>query len=172
MASAHPAQFVYPSRLPLKMRALRNVLLAVLGALTIFIPYRMIVLSRSGELLWFVIQRHAAVTFEGHHADVWLHREWNDPYFIVTWNRAGRRQSYFVTAYPSRAFVQNCDDWTAPRLPIFPFLVTSSEFVLCVGWSGVKDWKKAASLDERVTVGDHWFQFTVEEGSVVRVSWE
>jgi hypothetical protein len=154
------------------MRILRNVLLVVLGVLVLFISDRIIVLSRSGELLWFVIQRHAVVTFDGHPSNVSVHREWKNPYFIVTRNRSGKRESYFVAAYAPRAFVQNCDGWTAPRLPIFPFLVISSEFVDCDGLNGLKDRKKAALPDARVTVGEHWLRFTDEDGSIVQVHWE
>src|SRR5580700_1131302 len=124
------------------MRTVRNILLVLFGAVVIFIAYRLVVMTRNDELLWFVINRSGVLVAEGRPADGWLHREWKGQFLLVTRHRQdGWRKSYLITFPPdlNKTHVQSCGNWTAPHFPLFPFPVLSSDVVLCLGWQEM-DW--------------------------------
>jgi hypothetical protein len=172
------ARYVHRHRLRLRMRIARNVMFVLIAAVVLFVAYRLVVLTQSDELLWFVIDRSGALVADGRPAEGWLHRESKGRFLLVTRNRHdGRRQSYLITFPPdqNKTYVQSCGNWTAPQFPLFPFLVRSSEFVLCLGWQDVDDWPafwQSQPPDQHVVVGAHSVRFIVEDGNAVLASWK
>jgi hypothetical protein len=156
------------------MRRARNVALALAGALLMFMAYRFIVLTKNDTVLWFVIERKAALTADGKPADGWLHRESKNRAVFVTWNRSGKRASYLVTytSDPRRSYVQQCPEWTAPHFPIFSFPNFTSEALLCIGWNTEWNPERYTPMNPNVIVGTGTFEFAADDGSVIQARWK
>ena len=159
------------------MRIARNVIFTLIAVVVLFVAYRLVVLTQSDELLWFVIDRSGALVADGRPAEGWLHREWKGRYLIVTRSRhGGWRKSHLIT-FPTdrnKTYVQSCGNWTAPHFPLFPFLVLSSDVVLCLGWQEVDlpAFFRSQPPDRHVVVGAHSVRFIAEDGNAVLASWK
>jgi hypothetical protein len=145
----------------------------VLAAVVLFVSYRLIVLTQREGILWFVSPRQAVLSINRKSADGWLHREWSHRWILVTVNSLGKRESYLVwlASDPTKAHVQDCGEWTAPHVPLFPFPVLSSDILLCLGWSPANI-EKMKLRNHKVRLGSDSAEFSDVDGNVVYASWK
>ena len=110
--------------------------LSVLATLLcLFVAYRLLALTKSGEMIWFALDRRAVLIENGKQVDGWLHREWNGRVLIVTRNKGpAGKVSYLVMTGRRSPFVEGCDGWTAIRSPVLPFPTFVSDALPCPGW--------------------------------------
>lgn len=105
---------------------------ALIGtAAALFLVWRGVRLTSEDHLLWFVSEP-ASVLANGHQTEARVHLEWKRRVLIVT---PRNDKSYLVTVPPDdpKGHIEGCNGWRAPRLPIFPFFVFTSDALPCNG---------------------------------------
>ena len=142
----------------------------LVGLLAMFVAYRLVVLTQTGEMIWFVLDGRAKLIEDGMQVKGWLHREWRGQALIIT-RKGGPvgRESYLVA--PGRRggrFVEGCDGWTAMRLPVFPFLVSVSDALPCPGWRLPEHPK----LYGTAILSSGSLEFVDERGRRLQVRWQ
>ena len=156
------------------MRTARKLTLAALAAAILLIICRLIFMTQSEEMLWFVIDRQAALTVDGRPGDGWVHREWKHPFVIVTRNRPSIRESFLImlSSDPKNAYIDGCDQWTAPRLPVFPFPVFTSDGLPCLGWRSDFHSERHRLTNPKLVVGPTSLGFATNDGALIQVRWK
>lgn len=149
------------------MRRLAKCLSISLGLIGAFLAYRLVALTKDGEMLWFFLDRKAVLTENGKQVDGWLHREWRDQAFLITRTSGlGGRESYLVV--PGRGpVVEGCDGWTAIGLPVLPFPSSVSDALPCPGWR----LPEHPILTGKATVSSTSLKFFDERGRLLQVRW-
>ena len=108
---------------------------ALIGAAAVlFLVWRGVRLTADDQLLWFVSEP-AIVLANRRQTQARVHLEWKRRVSIVT---PLNDQSYLVTVPPDdpKGHIEGCNGWRAPRLPIFPFFVFTSDAPPCNGFEG------------------------------------
>jgi|SRR5579862_215391 len=140
------------------------------GLFAIFVTYRLIVLTQEGAMLWLVLDSGANLTEDGVQIKGWLHREWKGRFLIVTRNGGpAGRESYIVLPSSRRgAFVQDCDEWTATRLPVLPFPEFVSDALSCPGWGLPLHFTHYSPP----TISSNSVEFVDERGRRLQIRWK
>jgi hypothetical protein len=156
------------------MRTARHLVLTVLAGMILLVMSRFIVLTKQEEMFWFVIDRRAVLTVDGRPADGFVHLERKHPFVIVTRNRPSIRESFLImlSSDPKNAYIDGCDQWTAPRLPVFPFPVFTSDGLPCLGWRSDFHSERHRLTNPKLVVGPTSLGFATNDGALIQVRWK
>jgi hypothetical protein len=128
----------------------------------------------SRELMWFVSASRSITTANGEVEESSLHYCCQSRVLILTRRAGARRESYaIVPPFGKRkGDVWRCKGWAAPRLPLFPYLVTWSDVPFDCDSDTAALTHYRGPLDREIRFGDHAVAFLADDGSRLAVGWE
>ena len=154
------------------MRALKPVAVGLVLAALVSVAWRILALTRTGDVVWFVRDRNTMVLVDGMVLNAWVHRSWRVTGYVLISLDHPHRVTYLVAEPPqTRGFdVEQCADWTAPRSPLILMPVVASEGLLCAGWlSDFEHLGERTRISSKVTLGPGVLEFAAVDGSRIRV---
>lgn len=146
----------------------------ILSALLVsFVIWRSAILTRSGELMWFVSTPHAVLLTNGKASDALVHHCCESRIWILTRSTVVERESYAIIPPVGRreGYIWRCDGWAAPRLPLFPYFVYWTDVPFDCDSDTARAHRRA-EFDRQIHFGDHSVAFLADDGGSLAVSWE
>jgi hypothetical protein len=155
------------------MRIAVKALVTLVTLLISFVTWRTVVLSRSGELMWFVAA-HSVTLTNGKIGEALLHHCCQSRIWILTHRTGVVRESYaIIPPVAGRAgYVWRCDGWVAPWLPVFPYPAFWSDIPFDCDSEPAALTHHRAPVDREIRFGDHSVAFLADDGSRVALKWE
>lgn len=155
-----------------RMRIIVKGIVVLLTLLAAFVIWRMIGMTSSGELMWFVAASGSPALANGKVDEALVHHCCQSRIWILTRRTGGERESYaIVRPFAKReGYVWRCEGWTAPRLPLFPYLVYWSDVAFVCDSDSALLAGHGFSLARNVQFGESSVSFTADNGSSLTVS--
>jgi hypothetical protein len=156
------------------MRIVLRVFVILLALLVSFVIWRSAILTRSGELMWFVYTPSAIVLTNGMAGDALLHHCCESRIWILTRHTSIERESYAIIPPVAKrdGYVWRCDGWAAPRLPLFPYLVYWTDVPFDCDSDPAALTHRRSPSDRELQFGQHFVAFIADDGSSLVVRWE
>jgi hypothetical protein len=124
----------------------------------------------SGYTVWYFVVPSARLTVDGRLEQGWLHRGNHGENLFLTRRKGENVESYLIMLPRDRqGSVSSCGNWTAPRSPVFPIGDVNPP---CWTFYAAEDPTPRAILPAReLASGEHFVEFTADDGSRIKVSW-
>ena len=136
------------------------ILMGILLGRMIFSPYT----------VWYFVIPSARLTVDGRLEQGWIHRANHGKNLFLTRRKNGKAESYSIAlSHDVQGSVSSCGNWTAPRFPVFPIGDLNPP---CWTVYAAEDLTPRANFPvRRLATGEHFVEFTADDGSRIKGSW-